>query len=307
MRKTDRRTFIKKTGAITAGIGLASAFPSILSGCDLISKPDYKISLAEWSLHRELGAGKMTNLDFPVKAKKDFGIEAVEYVNSFFKDKATDKKYLNQLNQICKDNGVENVLIMIDGEGQLGNVDKAKRKIAIENHYKWVDAAAYLGCHSIRVNAGGGGTAEELAKAVTESLGTLSEYGKKNKINIIVENHGGYSSNGKWLSDVMKKVNHKYCGTLPDFGNFNIGGGEVYDRYKGMEELMPFAKGVSAKSYDFDETGNETKMDFLRIMNIVKDSGYKGYIGIEYEGSRLSEHDGILATKALLEKVFISL
>ncbi len=304
MDKINRRSFIKKTGSVTAGLGILAAFPSILYANKGLIKPDFKISLAEWSLHRELGAGKMTNLDFPVKAKKDYGIDAVEYVNSFFKDKAKNKEYLKKLNRICNDNGVSNVLIMIDGEGQLGDVDKAKRKTAIENHYKWVDAAAYLGCHSIRVNAGGGGTAIELAKAVTESLGTLSEYGKKNKINIIVENHGGNSSNGKWLSDVMKKVNNPYCGTLPDFGNFNIGGGEVYDRYKGMKELMPYAKGVSAKSYDFDEEGNETKMDFIRIMKIVKEAGYRGYIGIEYEGGRLSEHDGIIATKKLLDKVF---
>lgn len=307
MIKTDRRTFIKKTGAITAGIGIISAFPSLIFGKNAVNPPYYKISLAEWSLHKKLFAGEMTNLDFPVITKKEFGIDGVEYVNQFFKDKAKDKEYLKKLKQICDDNGVESVLIMIDGEGQLGNADPSKRKIAVENHYKWVDAAAYLGCHSIRVNAAGRGKPKEVAKAVVESLGILSEFGAERKINVIVENHGGNSSNGKWLSKLIKKVNNPYCGTLPDFGNFNIGMGEVYDRYKGIKELMPYAKGVSAKSYDFDEVGNETKMDFRRILQIVKDSGYKGYIGIEYEGSRLSEHDGILATKALLEKIIANL
>lgn len=305
--KTDRRTFIKKTGAITAGIGLVSAFPSILSGNNGFGTADFKISLAEWSLHKELWAKKITNLDFPVLTKKVFGIDGVEFVNQFFKDKAKDEKYLKELKMICEDVGVESVLIMIDGEGMLGDADKAKRKTAVENHYKWVEAAAYLGCHSIRVNAGGRGKPGEVSKAVVESLSILSEFGAKNKIYVIVENHGGNSSNGKWLSKVMKKVDSPYCGTLPDFGNFRLGGGKEYDRYKGMKELMPYAKGVSAKSYDFDEQGNEITMDFKRIMQIVKDSGYKGYVGIEYEGNRLSEREGIIATKKLLEKVFSQL
>ncbi|MFC2118282.1 sugar phosphate isomerase/epimerase family protein [Bacteroidota bacterium] len=298
--KFDRRTFIKKTGATAAGVGLLSAFPSLLFGYD--NKP-FNISLAEWSLHKALNAGEMNNLDFPVMAKNDYGINAIEYVSSFFKNEVKDKNYLKQLKQVCADNGVKSLLIMVDGEGQLGNANKEARKTAVENHYKWVNAAVFLGCHSIRVNAGGQGSPEELAKAVVDGLGSLTEYGAENKINIIVENHGGYSSNGKWLSDVISKVNNPYCGTLPDFGNFNISGTEQYDRYKGIKELMPYAKGVSAKSYDFDDEGNETMMDFYRILNIVKESGYKGYIGIEYEGSKLSEHDGILATKALLEKV----
>ena len=299
--KLDRRAFIKRTGATAAGVGLLSTFPSLLFGCN--AKPIYKVSLAEWSLHKALYAGEMNNLDFPVMAKNDFGIDGIEYVNSFFKKEIKEKNYLNKLKQVCDDNEVKSLLIMVDGEGQLGNADKKAKQTAVENHYKWVDAAVFLGCHSIRVNAGGQGTPEELAKAVVDGLGSLTEYGAKNKINIIVENHGGYSSNGKWLSDVISKVDSPYCGTLPDFGNFNISGTEQYDRYKGMEELMPYAKGVSAKSYDFDEEGNETMMDYTRIMNIVKDSGYKGYIGIEYEGSKLSEKEGIIATKALLDKV----
>jgi len=192
---------------------------------------------------------------------------------------------------------VRNVLIMIDGEGNLGDDNKAKRLESVENHYKWIDAAAFLGCGAIRVNAAGKGTPEEVAKRVVESLGTLADYGKKSKINVIVENHGGISSHGDWLSGVLRAVGKKNCGSLPDFGNFY-----EYDRYKGVEELMPFAKGVSAKTHDFDENGNDTVVDYDRMMAIVKKAGFRGYIGIEYEGSKLSEPDGIAATKKLLER-----
>jgi sugar phosphate isomerase/epimerase len=249
----------------------------------------------------------MDNLDFAAKARS-FGIEGLEYVNQFFKDKATDTTYLNEMNKRAADNGCKNLLIMVDGEGHLGNTDEKKRMEAVENHYKWVDAAKHLGCHSIRVNAAGEGTAEEVAAAAVLGLGKLAEYGKSAGLNVIVENHGGYSSDGSWLSGVMKQINMDNCGTLPDFGNFCIERGEKgcdneYDRYKGVEQLMPFAKAVSAKSNVFDAEGNERVMDYLRIMKIVKSHGYKGYVGIEFEGSELSEDEGIIATKKLLEKV----
>ncbi len=198
---------------------------------------------------------------------------------------------------------------MCDGLGNLADADSAARTIAVENHYKWVDVASFLGAHSIRVNAAGQGTAEEVAANAIDGLSMLGAYGASQGINIIVENHGGYSSNGMWLAGVIKNVSMDNVGTLPDFGNFCVNYGpegcvEEYDRYKGIAELMPFAKGVSAKSHEFDELGNEVSSDFLKIMKIVKEAGYKGYVGIEYEGSRLSEDEGIKATKALLEKVF---
>lgn len=274
-------------------------------GAETLAKPRFKISLAEWSLHKALFAKQMTNLDFPVKAAKDFGIFGVEYVSTFFKDTSTE--YLNELLKITKDNGVTNVLIMVDGQGSLGDADPANRNKAVENHHRWVEAARHLGCHSIRVNAAGRGSETELADAVVESLGKLSTFAAGMDINVIVENHGGYSSSGKWLSDVMKRVNMKNCGTLPDFGNFRVSATVEYDRYQGMQELMPFAKGVSAKSNDFDAEGNETQKDYFRIMQIVKDAGYKGWVGIEYEGSKLSEPEGIMATKKLLEKTFAAI
>jgi sugar phosphate isomerase/epimerase len=288
----------------------------------------FKISLAQWSLHKSFFGkvnfstfgkalqsdpdsvlqGKLDPIDFPTIARQQFNIDAVEFVNTFYFSKAKNKKYLKDLKGRCKSEGVQPVLIMCDALGDLGDLNDAMRKKAVENHYPWVDAAKYLGCHSIRVNAAGKGTAEEVKSAAVDGLGSLTEYGKKNGINIIVENHGGYSSNGQWLAAVIGQVNDPYCGTLPDFGNFCIerkgwNCTEEYDRYQGVKELMPYAKGVSAKTHNFDADGNETKTDFRKMLKIVKDAGYTGHIDIEYEGSKLSEIEGIKATKALLERV----
>ena len=261
-------------------------------------KPLFKFSLAEWSLHRALFDGKLDNLDFPRTAKVDYGINAVEYVNQFFKDKASDTKYLAELKRRAKDQGVENRLIMIDDEGPLAASDGAKRTQAVENHYRWVEAARSLGCFAIRVNAHGDGSREQRMNQAADGLHRLSEFGAKHKISVIVENHGGLSSDGQWLSAVMRKVNLPNCGTLPDFGNF-----ESYDRYQGVAELMPFAKAVSAKSHDFDDAGNEIHTDYRRMLKIVSDAGYHSFLGIEYEGDKLSEPEGIRATKRLIEKV----
>ncbi len=266
-------------------------------------KPLFEISLAEWSLHRTLRSGEMDNLDFARVAKQQFGIEAIEFVNSFFKDKAEDKAYLAELTKRAGDEGVKMLLIMCDGEGALGDPDVAKRTKAIENHHRWVRAAKTLGCHSIRVNAASGGSYEEQQKLAADGLRRLTEYADPHKINVIVENHGGLSSNGEWLAGVMKLVDHKRCGTLPDFGNFHLGGDKWYDRYQGVEELMPFAKAVSAKSHEFDEEGNEKRTDYHKMMQIVLDAGYQGFVGIEWEGGGVSEPEGILATKRLLERV----
>lgn len=262
--------------------------------------PLFKISLAQWSLHKTLFSKQLDNLDFAKAAKQDYGIDAVEYVNQFFKDKAKDQSYLAEMKKRAADLGVTNVLIMIDGEGKLGDNDDAKRTQAVENHYKWIEAAKFLGCHSIRVNAASDPKLpyEEQLKLAADGLRRLSEFGATHDMNVIVENHGGLSSDGGWLAAVIKKVDLKNCGTLPDFGNFGS-----YDRYKGVTELMPFAKGVSAKSHNFDAEGNETKTDYRRMMKIVLDAGYHGYVGVEYEGRELPEPEGIKATKKLLEKV----
>ena len=293
----SRRKFIT---SLTASL----AASSLISTADHHKKKQlFEISIAEWSLHKSLFGKKISNLDFPVVAKKEFKISAVEYVNQFFKDKATDKNYLNELKKICDNEGVKSLLIMCDGEGKLGDPDKNKRISSVNNHKRWIEAAKHLGCHSIRVNASSSGSYDDQQKLAADGLSRLSEFASTHGLNVIVENHGGLSSNGQWLSGVMKSVNMKNCGTLPDFGNFRIGGGKTYDRYKGVKELMPFAKAVSAKSHDFDDNGNEIHTDYHKMMKIVIDAGYRGYVGVEYEGSKLSEYDGIKATKKLLESV----
>ena len=267
-----------------------------------VKQPLFTISLAEWSLHKTIFGGKLDNLDFPKTARREFGIEAVEYVNQFFKDKARDDDYIAELAKRSADEGVTNVLVMCDGLGNLGDPNAAARTQAIENHFPWVEAAKRLGCHSIRVNAASKGSFEEQQKLAADGLGRLAEFAGQLGMNVIVENHGGLSSNGEWLAGVMKAVNRPNCGTLPDFGNFHD-----YDRYRGVEELMPFAKGVSAKSHEFDEAGNEVRTDYDRMLRLVMAAGYHGWIGIEYEGTALPEAEGIRATKNLLERVRNSL
>jgi len=306
-RRANRRQFLAAGAAATAGLSLGTMpMPSTYAAA--CKEPLFKISLAQWSLHRMLRAEKLKNIDFPSFTKSEFGIEAVEYVNGFFKDKAEDKAYLTDLKQRAADVGVANVLIMIDGEGYLGDPDEAARIKAVENHYPWVEAAKFLGCHSIRVNARSEGSREEQTKLAVDGLRRLSEFAAPHKINVLVENHGGLSSDGAWLAGVIKQVDLPSCGTLPDFGNFQIGKNEDgsekwYDRYQGTAELMPYAKAVSAKTHEFDDAGNETKSDYLRLMKIVLDAGYHGYVGIEWEGGEPDEVEGVLLTKRLLERV----
>ncbi|WP_444884949.1 sugar phosphate isomerase/epimerase family protein [Microbulbifer sp. PSTR4-B] len=293
----NRRRFLANSARLAA-LGLAAPLIgfSRLSH-STASERFFKISLAQWSLHRQLRSGALKVLDFPVKTRKVFGIEAVEYVNQFFKDQAKDLKFLAAMKARAEDHNVRSLLIMVDGEGDLGDPDKGKRKQAIENHYKWVEAAKYLNCHSVRVNAAGQGSREEVGKAAVEGLRALSEFAQDFNINVIVENHGGYSSNGEWLSQVLQRVDMSNCGSLPDFGNFGD-----YDRYLGVQQLMPFAQGVSAKSFEFDSAGIEINTDFARMLRIIRDAGYRGYIGIEFEGPGDEDH-GILATKQLLEQL----
>ncbi|MBY0308610.1 MAG: sugar phosphate isomerase/epimerase [Phycisphaerales bacterium] len=264
------------------------------------AQPLFGISLAEWSLHRALRAGTLDHLDFPAAAKEDYGIDAVEYVNTFFKKKGDDA-YVNELRKRCDDAGVQSVLIMCDGEGDLGDPNPARRAKAVENHYKWVEAGRALGCHSIRVNAQSAGSFEQQQDLAADGLRRLCLFADNFGLNVIVENHWGLSSNGQWLAGVMRKVGHPRIGTLPDFGNFDP---KQYDRYQGVADMMPWARGVSAKSYDFDPaTGETDKIDYRKMLKIVIDAGYRGRLGIEYEGSKQSEPDGIRMTKALLERV----
>jgi sugar phosphate isomerase/epimerase len=319
----SRRTFLnnslKGIAGTCIGISLldtarASTIPRFFTNPGSLNSEElfFKISLAQWSLHRSFNDNRLKAEEFPAIAKEQFNIDAVEYVNSLYAKYATDSKFWTELKQRATDHGVRSLLMMVDDEGELGNPNEKQRKKAVENHYKWVDHAKRLGCHSIRVNGFGDGNKEEVGNALVDGMGALGEYAAKVDINVVIENHGLYSSDGKWVADVITKIGKDNCGTLPDFGNFctarkwgSTQDGtcpEVYDRYLGVKEMLPFAKGVSAKSYRFDENGQETTIDYGKMLSIVKKSGFTGYIGIEYEGSELSEPDGIKATKNLLTK-----
>jgi len=308
-----RRSFIKHS---LLGSGVVMFAPSLVSNG--FTGPGLEISLAEWSLHRALNAGDLDHLDFPAKSKNDFDISVVEYVNTFFggqqmdfKNAGKNSSYLKQLLKRSQDTGVKNHLIMVDEEGPLSSANEKERLQAVDNHKKWVEAAKFLGCKTIRVNLHGNGSSDEKKSASVNSLGRLGEFAVPMDINIVVENHGGESSNGAWVTDVMKKVSLDNVGTLPDFGNFCLshpwgttqdGCDDSYDRYQGMKELLPYAKGVSAKSYDFDENGEQPLMDYKRLIDIVKTSGFTGNIGIEFEGNTQPEEEGIRKTKQLLER-----
>ena len=300
-----RRDFLKFGASIAGGLAATGLRGSLLSD---IKKPmAFKISLAEWSLHRALQSKEIDHLDFYSVAKKEFDISAVEYVNTFFFNKAKDVTYLKEMKTRADDLSVKSLLIMCDSEGNLGDPDNSKRKTAVENHHKWAEAAKFLGCHSIRVNARSEGSYDEQIELAADGLRRLTEFGDSMGINTIVENHGGLSSNGKWLSAVMEKVDHPRMGTLPDFGNFRLEGEKWYDRYQGVRELMPYAKAVSAKSHEFDSDGNEINTDYYKMMKIVLDASYNSHVGIEYEGTAHSEMEGIRLTLELLKKVRASI
>ena len=273
-------------------------------------QPLYKISLAEWSINKPLFGGQMQHLDF-AKIAKGAGISAIEYVNQFFKDKAKDPEFLREMNTRAQGEGVTQVLIMCDGEGNLGDPDTTKRKTAAENHFKWVEAAKFLGCHTIRVNGYSSGTPDEQMKLVADGMRQLVEFADKQGINVVIENHGGLSSNAKWLVQTIKMVNHPRAGTLPDFGNFRIAGPskanpdtkvESYDSYEGVREMMPLARGVSVKPRGWDSNGNNVDIDLLRMMKIVVDAGYHGHAGIEY-GPEGRELEGVKELRQRLETV----
>ena len=309
----NRREFIQKSGQTAAGLSLLS----LMSSCNLgttkktNSTPEdasglfFKISLAQWSLHKAMLSGEMTTLDF-AKQSRIHGCEGLEYVSALFKDKAKDNPYLSELNNLAKNEGQQNLLLMIDGEGELAQPNQKNRMTSIENHYKWVEAANFMGCHSIRVNLGGGENMEEAAKHGIDSLNKLAQFAQGSNVNILVENHGGFSSDGRWMQQVFEKVTMNNIGTLPDFGNFCIEKNsqnsciKEYDKYKGVKELMPFAKAVSAKSYGFNAEGEETLIDYRKMLTLVKEANYSGFIGIEFEGDQVSESKGIELTRNLL-------
>jgi len=311
----SRRSFIKKTALASAAISSYSVFPvnSVLSN----KRSNPKVSLAQWSLHRAFKEGSLQAEDFASIARNSFDMEAVEYVNQFYVKNATNEVFWNQLKNSADNAGVKSLLIMVDDEGLLGNSRKEARKKAVENHFKWIHAAKILGCHSIRVNAFGEGSEATLKSSLVDGLGALAAYGEKEKINVLIENHGFHTSNAGFMVEIIKEVDNPYLGTLPDFGNWCLNREwgsthsdqceKIYDPLQGVSEFLPFAKGVSAKSYEFNEAGFDTVIDYPGLLKLVKDFGYEGYIGIEYEGENLSEEAGIIATKKLINSTWAGL
>lgn len=289
----NRRQFLELS-AVLAGATALSCNSGWLLADPKPGRPS--ISLAQWSLHRTLRSGQLSTLNFPAATKEWFGLQAVEYVNQFFADKAGDQHFLAQLKLRADDVGVRNLLIMIDGEGDLAATDTKLQQQAIENHYPWVEAANALGCHSIRVSIGDSATEKEAAKqAGVIGLNKLAEFAHDFNIQIIVENHMGHSMDAHWLAAILQQSGRADVGSLPDFGNFKG------DLYQGTELLMPFAKGISAKTFDFDAQGQESSMDYHRLLRIIYQAGFQGYIGIEYEGEDPDEVAGIRRSQRLLE------
>lgn len=327
----NRRKFIinsSQAGLALSFLGLASCVeqskkskevsnPDISTKENEVQSPYYKLSLAQWSIHRMIMEGGFNPLLFAEKAK-GWGFEGLEYVNHLYaKELEKNTNSMMALDNLVKelikrsdDNGMQNLIIMVDGEGDLAVENKNKRKEAVENHYKWVDAAAAMECHSIRVNLFGESDKAQWKDASMEALTSLSTYAKDKNVNVIVENHGGFSSDGILVAQIIEGVGMTNCGTLPDFGNFCLkrennerwGAAciEEYDKYQGVKAMMPYAKGVSAKTYNFDSNGMETTIDYKLMLDIVQNANYKGFIGVEYEGDTMSEEQGILATKKLI-------
>lgn len=314
-----RRTFIGAAAAATA----ASTFPGVLRARSIVPEP-FRISLAQWSLHRtfygtlspgvDRSAVLRTNPDaalqgvahpinFPIIARRDYGIDGVEYVNTFMYGHADDTSYLDELNLRAAGEGVTNVLIMCDLEGALGDPDATARQAAVENHVKWLRAAAHLGCHAIRVNAYSSGPDAEQRRLCADGLHQLATRAEPFGLHVVVENHGGLSSRPSWLMATLRDADHPLLGTLPDFGNFTVSSTETTDAYDGVQAMMPLARAVSAKSFDFDSDGATKGVDFPKMMDIVLGAGYVGWVGIEYEGDGMSEPDGIRATRDLLVRI----
>ncbi|MDG1337472.1 MAG: sugar phosphate isomerase/epimerase [Flavobacteriaceae bacterium] len=309
-----RKEFIKLTS--TGALGLSSF--GYLS-CSSPKEIFFKLSLAQWSLNKSIREGGMSPYLFAEKSK-ELGFSGLEYVNQLYEDvmksdnkSASLKKFIEKNNQLASDFEMENVLIMIDEEGDLAAEDEEQRLKSIDNHKLWIDTAAEMNCSSVRLNLYGSKDVETWKELSIDSLSELGNHAKGTGLNVIVENHGRITSNIPELMNAINGVNMDNVGTLPDFGNFCMadeGYGSVfdgtcetvYDFYKGVEEMMPKAFAVSAKSNDFDENGDEKTIDYVKMLKIVQSFGYKGYIGVEYEGERLSEVDGIKATRDLLIK-----
>ncbi|MSQ90367.1 MAG: sugar phosphate isomerase/epimerase [Phycisphaerales bacterium] len=304
----SRRSVLQSLLAIAAGsASKPTSAQSPIADAAQASEPradkPNRISLAQWSLHKMLKAGGLDPLDFPAFARSTFGVVGVEYVNQFYHALPVEGSWVLELKKRAGDAGVESLLIMCDGVGEIGDPDAQARGKAVEAHKRWLDAAAALGCHAIRVNARSEGTDAQQMAHCADGLRQLCVLAEPLKLAVLVENHGGISCDGAWVASLIRATGATNCGTLPDFGNFHRADGTMDDRYAGVAAMMPFARAVSAKSNDFDSRGEETATDYARMLGIVRSAGYRGWIGVEYEGVILGEVAGTKATRDLLLKL----
>lgn len=271
--KHTRRSFIKKT-AILGAAGVLS--PAIIKNSMAIATPRMSyddISLAQWALVDEIRAGKWKNLDFPKISREDFGLNGIEFVNTLFE--VPTNSYLNQLRKNADDHGVSMVLIMVDAEGDGCEPTAALRKQFDINHRKWIDIAHYLGCHAIRTNCRGPKDVDkkEALKWAAESYNMLLEYSQQAKISVVIENHGGVSNDPDWMVELMQEVNNLYFGTYPDWRRPS----DDFDNLDYLKKMLPWAGGMSYRNQPTEELT-------AKMISLCKDSGYKGWYGIESSG-----------------------
>jgi L-ribulose-5-phosphate 3-epimerase len=288
MEKTSRRGFFEKSILLgAAGLLTPSLFAWQNKKSDPLRIPKNGISLAQWALVEEVRAGKWKTLDFPRIAREDFGIDGIEFVNTLF-ESPTTMNYLNTMKKNAADHGVTCVLIMCDAEGDACAPTKETRRQFEINHRKWIDAAQYLGCHSIRINCIGPKNVnkEEALKWSAETCSMMMEYAIPAGISVLIENHGGVSNDADFMVALMKEVNSRYLGILPDWRQ---PGGD-FDNVEFLRKTLPYAGGMSFRNQPTEELT-------ARMIKLAHETGFRGWYGIESSG-----REAVKISKQLLLK-----
>ncbi len=270
-----------------------------------------EIGLSTWSLHRHMGPIKrqvvtdtgekhewteeypedVSLLDFAGFARKEYGLTHLELIQMSFP--STEASYLKKLRSAVEaaEAVIENVPIDV---GDICELAPERRAEHVRNIKSWMDVAAAIGSRAVRVNTGPSREGSDALALAVESCKRLAEHADKLGLNVLIENHGGISSDPQLLKQLIESVSTERMGACPDFGGF-----DEAIRYDGLQKIMPLAKLVHAKSYAFDEHGEETAIDYARCMQIVKNSGFSGVLSIEYEGDG-NASEGIKKTKELI-------
>lgn len=291
----SRRLFLQGAASALA-VGVVSGF----AGAQEVPPggEPFAVSLSQRSLRGEFAASRLDPLDFP-KVARSLGIAAVEYEGQFYRKKVANRKYLAELSRRAAGEGVTSVLLLVDEDGALGSREEKARRRVVDRHEKWLEAAALLGCKAVRVVARTEGTEDDAVAWLSDGLRRLCVLAQPLGIDVLVENQDGFSANGSWLVELLNAVSHPRCGSRASFGSATLGN----ERLRQLRELMPSARSVCAKSYDFDDRGEELSINYAQMLKIVMDAGYRGHVAIEYEGTRLSEQAGLARAKQLLGRV----